>query len=68
MPYVTAEDLPPSLRRHLPPHAQEIYRAALNAAWSEYADHPEREGVAHRVAWASVKKRYVKEDDSWVPR
>lgn len=68
MPYVTAENLPPFLRRHLPPHAQEIYWAAFNAAWSEYADHPEQEGVARRVAWAAVKKRYMKQGGSWVPR
>ena len=32
MPYETNEDLPSSVARHLPPHAQDIYRAAFNNA------------------------------------
>jgi cation transport regulator ChaB len=32
MPYDTNEDLPDSVARHLPPHAQDIYRAAFNHA------------------------------------
>ncbi|MGD0433406.1 MAG: ChaB family protein, partial [Acetobacteraceae bacterium] len=30
MPYRMNEDLPPSVRDHLPPHAQDIYREAFN--------------------------------------
>ena len=62
MPYSTNDDLPDSVRRHLPPHAQDIYRAAFNNAWSSYgATEPvRREEIAHRVAWAAVKRQYRK--------
>jgi cation transport regulator len=66
MPYPTNEDLPPALRRSLPPHAQDIYREAFNHAWRQYAGEAARqEEIAHRVAWAAVKKRYRKRDGSW---
>ena len=70
MPYSSIDDLPPSVRTHLPPHAQEIYVGAFNGAWQEYAwEGPEeREKTAHRVAWAAVKRKYVKLGDEWVPR
>jgi cation transport regulator len=66
MPYATLADLPPPIQ-HLPRHAQEIFRAAFNAAWRSYADRgPEaQEEIAHRVAWAAVKKRYRKFGDVW---
>ncbi|MDX8482437.1 ChaB family protein [Mesorhizobium sp. VK24D] len=68
MPYASIEDLPPSISEHLPRHAQEIYRAAFNNAWDEYADRGEgREEIAHRVAWAAVKRRYHKTAGAWVP-
>lgn len=68
MPYATEEDLPPPVRTHLPLHAQEIFRAAFNSAWDEYADRgQEREEIAHRVAWAAVKRLYRKEGRDWVP-
>jgi cation transport regulator len=60
MPYSTVHDLPEKVRRVLPEHAQEIYLAAFNNAWTEYADRVDRDGVAHRVAWAAVKKIYEK--------
>jgi len=56
MPYPTIHDLPDSIRHVLPVHAQEIYRAAFNNAWREYADRSDHEEVSHRVAWAAVKK------------
>ncbi len=70
MPYVSVEDLPPSVRAHLPQHAQEIYAGAFNNAWVEYAARgpAERERTAHRVAWAAVKRKYVKAGDQWVLR
>lgn len=69
MPYATLEDLPPAVQ-HLPRHAREIFRAAFNAAWRSYAGRgPQaQEGIAHRVAWAAVKKRYRKIGDIWVER
>ena len=53
MPYKDLYDLPKSVQEHLPKHALEIYRAAYNSAWDEYAKDEER---AHRVAWSAVKK------------
>lgn len=60
LPYASIDDLPPPVRSHLPLHAQEIYLAAFNNAWTEYHSHgPEqREQTAHRVAWAAVKRKY----------
>jgi cation transport regulator len=63
MPYATIDDLPPAVQQHLPPHAQEIFRAAFNAAWDEYGGD---EATAFRVAWAAVKQRYRKRGDAWV--
>lgn len=68
MPYERNEDLPESLRAHLPAHAQDIFRAAFNNAWTEYALRPNREAIAHRVAWAAVKRHYRKLGDRWVAR
>lgn len=68
MPYRVNQELPSSVRNHLPGHAQDIYREAFNHA---YAAHSEEAGVekrAHMIAWAAVKHSYVKEGDMWVPR
>jgi cation transport regulator len=54
------------VRSHLPAHAQDIYLAAFNNAWEEYASREDREVVAHKVAWAAVKKQYVKVGKEWV--
>ena len=70
MPYKTNDDLPESVRDALPKHAQDIYRAAYNSAWDEYADPQRRRGdesreeAAHKVAWAAVKHEYAKDDAS----
>lgn len=70
MPYDSLHDLPENVRNNLPQHAQEIYLEAYNNAWEEYKD-PEarrddasREEVAHRVAWAAVKKVYKKNKET----
>lgn len=70
MPYASIDDLPLSVRSHLPIHAQEIYRSAFNSAWLNYDRRPadEREVIAHRVAWAAVKHGYRKAGDRWVER
>jgi len=70
MPYASNDDLPLSLRLHLPPHAQDIFRSAFNHAWETYGrTEPERiEEIAHRVAWAAVKRRYRKSGETWVAR
>ena len=66
MPYRTNSDLPLSVRRHLPPHAQDIYREAFNHSFEARAGDPRQEEIAHRTAWAAVKRCYVKIGDSWV--
>jgi cation transport regulator len=69
MPYQAREDLPDNVKHVLPPHAQDIYRAAFNHAWDEYKHEEDRQGdasreeTAHRVAWAAVKHKYYKGDD-----
>jgi cation transport regulator len=69
MPYMTNEDLPPSPRRRLPEHGQDIYRTAFNRAWDRYRDIDlhRLEEIAHRVAWSSVKRKYRKSGEVWVP-
>ncbi|MCC6946243.1 MAG: ChaB family protein [Bradyrhizobiaceae bacterium] len=52
MPYATNADLPASVRNHLPPHAQDIYREAFNHAFAAHAGEPDHEARAHRIAWA----------------
>ena len=50
MPYARNEDLPASVRDHLPPPAQDIFRAAFNSAFAAHADDPRQEGrVPHRL-------------------
>jgi cation transport regulator len=60
----------------LPEHAQHIFKKAHASAVKEYQDPGKRRGdkkesaeeVAHKVAWAAVKKEYKKEDDKWVKK
>jgi cation transport regulator len=73
MPYERRSALPEQVRGSLPAHAQDIYLAAYNSAWDQYADPEERRGdasreeTAHKVAWAAVKQAYEKDDSGdWV--
>ncbi|HAX76159.1 MAG TPA: cation transporter [Cyanobacteria bacterium UBA11372] len=59
MPYQQLEDLPDSVKSHLPKHAQEIFLAAFNNALKEY----DEEETAFKVAWSAVKRDYEKGDD-----
>jgi len=68
MPYQANADLPPSVRNHLPEHAQNIFREAFNHAYAAHKDDPRQEEAAFRIAWAAVKKRYEKVGDEWVER
>ena len=68
MPYATNFDLPLSVRKNLPDHAQDIFRAAFNNAYAAHSSDPLREEAAHRIAWAAVKKSYVKVGEVWVRR
>ena len=67
MPYRINEDLPPRVRTHLPEHAQDIYREAFNHAFAAHTSDSRQEEAAHRVAWAAVKRSYVKIGDQWFP-
>ncbi len=68
MPYQTNADLPESVQRHLPAHEQDIYRAVFNLAYADHAGEPQREERGHRIAWAAVKRSYVKVGNSWIAR
>jgi cation transport regulator len=68
MPWASIEDLPETLRDRLPVHAQEIFLAAFNAAWRQHAGEAEVEAIAHRIAWAAVKRRYRKLGEAWLAR
>ena len=65
MPYRMNEDLPPSVRNHLPRHAQDIYRETFNHAWTRCGGD---EVTPHRIAWAAVKRGFQKSGNDWVRR
>ena len=67
MPYLTNDDLPLGVQRHLPERAQNIYREAFNNAWVQYSEDPRQEEIAHRVAWSAVKRVYEKVGGEWMP-
>ncbi len=65
MPYRVNDDLPASVRAHLPDHAQDIYREAFNHAFAAHEGDVRQEEAAHRIAWAAVKRSYVKIGEQW---
>jgi cation transport regulator len=67
VPYRRNEDLPPPVRKHLPAHAQDIYREAFNHAFASHRGDPRQEEIAHRTAWFAVKRSYAKKGEQWVP-
>jgi len=68
MPYPTNAHLPAAVRNHLPAHAQSIFREAFNHAFAAHEGEVDREERAHKIAWAAVKRSYVKADGEWVER
>ena len=75
----TKGTLSPRTKKHidsLPEHAQEIYKEAHDNALKQYQKPQKRRGgrkqsaeqVAHKVAWAAVKKKYEKEGSTWVEK
>jgi cation transport regulator len=68
MPYHVNAELPDSVRNHLPKHAQEIYREVFNHAFKAHAGEIDQEQRAHMIAWAAVKRSYVKDGNTWVAR
>lgn len=73
MPYNNIHDLPDTVRKNLPQHAQEIFLESFNHAWTQYEDINKRrfvetlEEAAFRVAWGAVKKKFHKRGGKWVP-
>jgi len=68
MPYRANRDLPAPVQAHLPPHAQDIYREAFNHAFAAHVGDSRQEEAAHRIAWAAVKRSYVKVGGTWIAR
>lgn len=72
MKYENHNDLPQGVRSSLPRRAQILYRDAYNAAWDSYDeldDAASREEEAHKAAWSSVKKSFVRNiEGKWVER
>lgn len=68
MPYAVNQQLPDSVRLHLPEHAQDIFREAFNHAYYAHEDDPRQEEAAFRIAWAAVKRRYEKVGGAWIER
>lgn len=74
MAYKNNSELPESIREHLPPRAQDIYREAFNNAWDQYSSPRGREIThnieesAHSVAWAAVQEKYEKQEEVWVEK
>jgi cation transport regulator len=72
MPYKNELELPASVKKNLPEHAQKIYLEAFNNAWDEYKNPEDRRGdasreeTAHKVAWSAVKKSYEKDEKSGI--
>jgi cation transport regulator len=58
----------------LPTHAQHIYKKTHASAIEQYQSPEKRRGgkkqsaeeVAHKAAWAAVKKKYNKKGNEWV--
>ncbi len=61
MPYNKRSELPDQVKDNVPPHAQDIYKEAFNNAIDQYDGDEER---AHATAWAAVKQKYEKDEDS----
>lgn len=72
MSYKFNKDLPDFIQNHLPEQAQDIFREAYNIALEQYQDykghkkHEPLEEIAHKAAWAAVKKKYVQKNQKWV--
>jgi cation transport regulator len=60
----------------LPEHAQHIYKKTHASAIDQYQNPEKRRGgkrqnleeVAHKAAWATVKKQYKKKGNEWIKK
>jgi cation transport regulator len=64
MPYSSTQELPDPIKKHLPQHAQSIFKEAFNSAFHEYEDTDETR--AFKIAWGAVKRQYRKVNGKWV--
>jgi cation transport regulator len=71
MPIKRIQDLPEQVKENLPYKGQEIWMAAYNNALDTYSDPKKRddpkedaETVAAQVAWAAVKHKYEKDEQT----
>ncbi len=65
MPYATNTELPEGIRKHLPRHAQDIFRAAFNRSYARDGD----DARAFGIAWSAVKRQYVQRSAGvWIRR
>ncbi len=63
MPYSKNSELPAAVKDNLPARAQTIFRKTFNSAHEQYKE----EVRAFKVAWAAVKKVYMKNaQGKWV--
>jgi cation transport regulator len=73
MPNRKTRDLPYQVVGTLPERARHIYLKVLDGALEEYEEthtsadpEPERDDIAHQLAWAAVNNEYHKEGARWV--
>jgi cation transport regulator len=67
MHYPSNAELPEVIRRALPRHAQDIFRATFNEAFERYG--PGNEDRIRHLAWLAVKRQYAHHGVGiWVPR
>jgi len=60
----------------LPTHAQHIFKKTHASTVKEYQNPSKRRGgkkqsaeeVAHKAAWAAVKKKYKKQGEEWISK
>lgn len=66
--YKSKNDLPETLRKHLPENLQELYLEAFQKSWENYDEHEggelDRESVAHRDGMTAVQQDYVHDDET----
>jgi cation transport regulator len=66
---LSIERRPPGIREGASSRdAQDIYCEAFNHAYAAHRGESRQEEAAHRIAWAAVKRSYVKVGAQWVVR
>jgi cation transport regulator len=66
MSHATNAALPASVRRRLPEHAQDIFRASFDRVFAAHPGDPRQQGAANGIAWAAVERSYVKLGNNWI--